>query len=249
MLANDYNIASNNDLKDKEVFYLDRIDAILGLAVKSVDDKIDEVGYIDEDPDPDYSAHVNEVAEFIYMAMRFWVDIRIENYSCIIDCVDAKDDNDSDYYCLSGLLKVKLEKYYLSDSRNRANLYNQALEIKQDQRDPYNLRPKMPLGYDVNTKYLNSLKSICEDEDHRIKLFLGYGSAGKMLKMKSYVKVRDLVKAVLPIINKCNFVQVNKLSDKTSIARFIQSNFILHNNELLKISTLKNEITRNFRYA
>lgn len=246
MQTNSIYIAENNDLIHKEIIYLDRIEAFSTLSIQNIDIIIDAIGYLEEDTDPDYTEHVDETVEFVYIEMRVWIDIRLQNDLCRIEDVVVKDDEDNDYDRVSGLLKMKLSRYYALNNFERATLLDQALEIQNDNRDFYNLGTKTHTGYSVNPNYIRDLKSICEDDEKRLEMFLEYGSAGSSLILKDGVKNTDIVRYILPMVKNNIFMQVKDGSKQNQIAAFIHTNFRTNKQAELNISTLKNTISRIF---
>lgn len=181
-----------------------------------------------------------------FLDLTLWIDVTVKNESCTIDCVVIKDLDDTDYNILSRMLFQDLEQYYKKNSIYRTEVYNNAVALKYEQSDAYNIRPKMPSKYYVNTQHFNSIKLICEDEDRKIKLFLKCGFAGTKIKLKKSTQNTQLVKTILPLIKEQYFPQVNYMSYNRDIADFIHANFTNNDKSDLNIRTLRNNITRFF---
>lgn len=236
-------IVSDNFLEN-ELNHLRNIDTLINLAITHIDKKVNDIDFFEKDSDSDNVFFTTETAEFNYFDLRVWIDIDISNDSFIIQETDIKNNDDIDYRHLSLYLKQDLIKYYSTESTQRALSYKQSLEIQHDQNDPYNLEPNKAIGFEINKKYLEDIKSICEEEDDKLLLFLKLGFAGHELRLKDKVKCTDLVRKILPLINKNIFEQVSLLSEKKDVARFIAGNFRKNKGETFNLRTLENTISK-----
>lgn len=233
---------------EKELKLLrNNIDAIVEIAITKCDKKIKDSEFIEIDKDSNYQDYLIEEVYFEYLDLSVWIDVEIRNDSYFINKVDVKDRNDDDYIYITLALIEDLDKYYNKESIKRYHSYKQEVEISFDQKDPYNLRPRISIEDEVNPIFIKNLEAICEEEDNlKIPIFLRHGYSGKKIKLKKDTKVRHLVQTILPIVHTNTFEQVKTYSDKTEIANFIIDNFQTYNNKMLSIGTIKNNISMYF---
>lgn len=234
----------NSSFVENEIKHIRNIEDIVKKSVFHIDKEIDNIGFLDDDVD--YTSPKDITIEFSYIDLRLWIDINIKNYSYFIELVDIKDNDDNDCLYLSKMLTQDLTKYYDKEGIQRTYSYNQALEIQHDQSDPHNIIPKMPSGYGVNLKYVQDIKSICEDDESRIIMFIKHGYAGSRLTMRNRLKPVHAVRIILPMIINNTFEQVSSLSSRQEIARFIYDNFESYNGTSLNYRTIENNISKNY---
>lgn len=203
-------------------------DILLDIAIDHIHKCIDKFEYLEDDRDPEYTPFAPETIEFEYDDLYIVIEIELRNENVTIINFCVIDNNDYEFKILAARLLKDTISYFKKENHNISSSYNQMLQIKADQADPYNQHPAMPRWHDNMQKYKDTIVSLCKKKpsDNTLIMLFKYGSAGTHFETgKSY---QNVVNVIMPLIDTGVFPQINKSNKSADKARFIETLFPCH---------------------
>lgn len=220
------NIILMRTVKEGSLLYI--ADVLLDIVVDHIYKCVNKFEYLDDERNPDYTPYIPETIELEYDDLGILVEIELRNENVVISELCVTDDENNEFKILAARLLKDARTYFEKENHNIASSYNQTLQIKADQADPYNQHPAMPRWHDNMQKHKDTIVSLCKKKpsDNMLIMLFKHGSAGTHFETnKSY---QNVVNIIMPLIDTGVFPQINKRNKSADKARFIETLFPIH---------------------